>query len=242
MTGRTLCVVVEPAEAVRVLVVEDEQSVAAVISHALERDGYGVRHCDTAARALHLITTWRPDVILLDLTLPDADGESVARNVRAISDVPLLIVSGHGTEEDRLTGLRTGADDYIVKPFSTPELLLRIQAVLRRGHRGDGHSAERLAHGSIVMHLEERRVAVSGDDVDLSKKEFELLRMLLERPGRVVRRAELAAEVWGGTNDEIGKTLDVHVSWLRRKLGDDAQEPRYIETVRGIGFRLKSPD
>lgn len=236
----TLVDVTQSEGSVRVLVVEDEVSIATLMSRALDDGGYDVRHCDTAGRALHLLRTWLPEVVLLDLSLPDADGIDLERQIRSFSDVPLLIVSGRAAEDERLLGLRLGADDYIVKPFSMPELLLRIEAVLRRDRRAQ--AAERLAHGPIVMDLAERRVIVSGDELDLSNKEFELLRVLLERPGKVVRRNELASSVWGSTSDEIGKTLDVHVSWLRQKLGDSAQTPRYIETVRGVGFRLRESD
>ncbi len=212
------------------------------MSRALADDGYDARQCDTAMRALALMRTWIPQVVLLDLSLPDADGTDVERQIRATSDVPLLIVSGRAAEADRLAGLKLGADDYIVKPFSMAELLLRIEAVLRRDRRSASWSTDRLAHGPIEMDVEERRVALGGDELELTKKEFDMLRVLLERPGKVVRRGEIAATVWGSTSDEIGKTIDVHLSWLRQKLGDDAQSPRFIETVRGVGFRLRNTD
>jgi DNA-binding response OmpR family regulator len=224
--------------ALRVLLVEDDIQIAKPVRNALAREGYDVRHCDTARKALEAVRSWQPDMILLDLWLPDGDGRDVARQIRASSDVPLMMVSARGEEADRVAGLELGADDYLVKPFSLPELLSRIRAILRRSRPRGSWSAERLQHGPIVLDLEERKALLNGVELDLSNKEFEILRILMERPGKIVRRSELALAVWGTTAQGAGKTIDVHLSWLRSKLGDDPRAPRFIETVRRVGFRL----
>jgi two-component system KDP operon response regulator KdpE len=226
----------------RVLVVDDEHTSVDVLTRALGADGFDVRTCGTAQRARRLLRTWQPDVVLLDLALPDGDGEDVVQDVRARSDAALLIVTRRDADEDRIAGLDGGADDYVVKPCSAGEVVSRIRAVQRRRRPRGSWADRRIAHGPIVMDLEQRRVSLHGEHIELSKKEFELLRLFLERPGIVVRRGEVSSEVWGATPAETGKTIDVHVSWLRHKLGDDAQDPRYIETVRGVGFRLKEPE
>lgn len=222
----------------RVLVIEDEPEIAQILKTALRREGFEVRHGETAARANDLIRSWHPELILLDLNLPDADGRDLARQIRASSDVPLVIVSARSDEIDRITGLELGADDYIVKPFSVPELSSRIRALMRRSHRPAASESRRLTHGRIAMDLDERRTTLEDSELDLSNKEFEMLRILLERPGKVIRREEIASAVWGLSAKEAGKTIDVHISWLRSKLGDDPRRPRFIETIRGVGFRL----
>jgi DNA-binding response OmpR family regulator len=230
------------AVALRVLLVEDDFQIAKPVRNALRREGYDVRHCETAAKAFDAIRSWQPDLVLLDLWLPDGDGRDLARQIRMSSDVPLMMVSARGDEADRVAGLELGADDYIVKPFSMPELLSRIRAVLRRSRPRGSWGAERLQHGPIVLDLEERKALLAGEVLDLSNKEFEILRILMERPGKIVRRADLAMAVWGTTAQSAGKTIDVHLSWLRGKLGDDPREPKYIETVPRVGFRLIAAD
>jgi two-component system, OmpR family, response regulator RegX3 len=229
-------------QALRILMVEDDFQIAKPVRNALRREGYDVRHCETAQKALDSMRSWQPDLILLDLWLPDGDGRDIARQIRATSDVPLVMVSARGEETDRVTGLELGADDYIVKPFSLPELLSRVRAVLRRSRPRGSWGEQRLQHGPIVLDLEERKALLSGQQIDLSNKEFEVLKILMERPGKIVRRTELAMAVWGTTAQGAGKTIDVHLSWLRNKLGDDPREPRFIETVRRVGFRLITTD
>jgi DNA-binding response OmpR family regulator len=181
----------------------------------------------TAALAADL-----PDLVLLDLRLPDMDGTEVCQRLRARSEVPIIVVTAKGEEVDRVVGLELGADDYVVKPFGFRELLARIRAVLRRTRRGT--SEMRLVAGSLEIDLRARRVALAGREVELTPKEFDLLALLAADPGAVVSREHVLREVW--RTDWFGptKTVDVHVASLRKKLGD----PRWIETVRGVGLRL----
>jgi len=222
----------------RVLIIEDEFLIAKAVRNALQRDGHDVTIAGTGSGGLDLVTRWRPDVVLLDLMLPDTDGRDVARSIRASSDVPIVIVTARGEEADRITGLEIGADDYVVKPVSMGELLARVRAVTRRARGSTERPAERLSHKDLVVDLDEHRAFRGTSEVALSRKEFEILRMLMARPGRLVRRAELAHAVWGLGPEDVGKTMDVHVSYLRRKLDDNARDPAYIETVRGVGFRM----
>jgi DNA-binding response OmpR family regulator len=178
--------------------------------------------------------------VLLDVTLPDGDGRDVCRELRRESDVPIVMLTARGTETDRVVGLELGADDYVVKPFSSAELVARIRAILRRTETPasgtSGVSVQRL--GELEIDEPARRCTVEGESVELTLKEFDLLVRLAREPGRVVRRETLMADVWDENWWGSTKTLDVHVSSLRRKLGDDPVQPRFIHTVRGVGFRL----
>lgn len=211
----------------KVLVVEDDPAVAEPLLEGLRRHGLDVEHVAYAAQA---VTAARDvDVVILDLGLPDDDGLNVLRSVRATCEVPVIIVTARGDETDRVVGLELGADDYVVKPFSVRELSARIRAVSRR----------RRVEASIVtgrVHIDRsrRRAEFEGAPLDLTAKEFDLLAVLSEEPGRVVPRQELLSRVWDPVWHGSGKTLDVHVSSLRRKLPD----PAAIETVRGVGYRL----
>jgi two-component system response regulator RegX3 len=175
--------------------------------------------------------------------LPDGDGREVLREIRASSRVPVVMLTARGEEIDRVLGLELGADDYVTKPFSRPELVARIRAVLRRAEPSDGDEpAAMLEVGEVRMDLETRTVTKGGVPIELTVKEFELLRVLLSRAGKLVRRNELVHEVWDPNWFGSTKTLDVHLSALRKKLGDDPAAPRYIVTIRGIGFRFVTPD
>lgn len=222
----------------RVLIVDDEEALARAVRHALEREGYQVAVCDTGASAEKLAASWRPDVILLDLGLPDADGRDVARRIRAEDGVPIIMVTGRGEEADRVVGLEIGADDYVVKPFSLAELVARVRAVARRATGALVTQASALTFRDLTMDTVTYRVRRGTGDVPLTQKEFEVLRLLMQRPGAVVRRDEIVRAVWNTTPAEAAKTLDVHMSSLRKKLDDDPKAPRYIETVHGVGFRL----
>jgi len=224
----------------RVLVVEDESTIARPLRRALEREGYVVSLCETGHSALRLARTWSPDVILLDLLLPDMDGRDVAREIRSRSQVPIIMVTARGEEADRVSGLELGADDYVVKPFSVPELIARMRAVSRRIGTTPEASDSVLTFKDLKLDLGAYRAFKDGAELELTNKEFELLRMLLMRPGALVRRDEVVRAIWNMSLSESGKTLDVHVSGLRKKLGDDARRPRYIETVRSVGFRLST--
>ncbi|HVM11873.1 MAG TPA: response regulator transcription factor, partial [Actinomycetota bacterium] len=176
------------------------------------------------------------DLVLLDLMLPDGNGRDLFAEMRSTSDVPVIIVTARGEEVDRVVGLELGADDYVVKPFSARELVARIRAVLRRAAPGGGGGTIRI--GRVELDPEARLVTKDGEPVALAAREFDLLRLLMENAGRVLRREEIMDEVWDPHWFGPTKTLDVHISWLRKKLEDDAAEPRYITTVRRVGFRF----
>jgi DNA-binding response OmpR family regulator len=183
-----------------------------------------------------------PDLVMLDLNLPDGDGRDVCRELRRRSDVPIVMLTARGTEMDRILGLELGADDYVVKPFSARETISRIRAVLRRSvPRGEGEEKV-LRVGDLELDPGARSAHLSGNELDLSRKEFDLLAELMRHAGRVVKREDLMAKVWDVNWFGSTKTLDVHIGWLRRKLGDDPSDPRYIETVRGVGFRFAAPE
>lgn len=220
-----------------VLLVEDEQSIAEPFAHALARNGFRVTVARSGAEALELASSIDPDVVLLDLALPDGDGRDVCRQLRRASDVPIVIVTASGTVVDRVVGLELGADDYVVKPFAVGEVVARIRAVLRRGRASPEHAA--FTMGDLRIDPGARRVWLYGREVELTRKEFDLLGRLARDAGRVVTRESLMSDVWDVNWFGSTKTLDVHIAWLRRKLGDDPAAPTYIHTVRGVGFRLE---
>jgi DNA-binding response OmpR family regulator len=230
-----------------ILVVEDEESIAEPLAEALQRDGFEPVLAGTVAAALERLEAGMPDLVLLDVMLPDGDGRDVLRRIRSSSATPVIMLTARGEETDRVVGLELGADDYVTKPFSAAELSARIRAVLRRAGAREQPADEAaaqvatLAVGGVRLDPETRRATLEGDELELTLKEFELLRVLMESAGRVVRRERLMAEVWDTTWLGSTKTLDVHVSGLRRKLGDDPSDPRYLQTVRGVGFRFQAP-
>ena len=228
----------------RILVVEDEFSISEPFSRLLAREGFDPVVAPTVSEALDEFTRQRPDLILLDLGLPDGDGRDVAREVRRESDVPIIMLTARGTETDRIVGLEIGADDYVVKPFSSAEVIARIRAVLRRAP-SDGENQEDGREAIEVRGLRidpaSRKASLDGEDLELSRKEFDLLAEIAYASGDVVSREDLMSRVWDENWFGSTKTLDVHVGWLRKKLGDDASDPRWIETVRGVGFRLADP-
>jgi DNA-binding response OmpR family regulator len=224
----------------RILLVEDEESISDPFSRALAREGFEPVVARTAAEALKLAGLVDPELVLLDLMLPDGDGRDVCRELRKRSSTPIIMLTARGTETDRIVGLELGADDYVVKPFSSPELIARIRAVLRRSRRDDGNG--RLTFGELEVDVGARRVRVDDNELDLSRKEFDLLTVLAEAAGRVLTRDHLMARVWDENWFGPTKTLDVHIGTLRRKLGDDPAKPRYIHTVRGVGFRFATDE
>jgi DNA-binding response OmpR family regulator len=215
----------------RVLVVEDEKAIADPLAEGLRREGFIVTVAGTAAEAL---AAPESDVILLDLRLPDGDGLDVCRELRARSDVPIIVVTARGEEVDRVVGLELGADDYVVKPFGIRELIARIRAVTRRAQGRAQDAPVRI--GELELDERGRHASIRGEELDLTAKEFDLLAALARDPGAVVSRQRLLEDVWNTSWYGSTKTIDVHVAALRRKLGD----PRLIETVRGVGFRLHS--
>ncbi len=225
----------------RVLLVEDEPSIADPFAQALARNGFEPLIARTASEALRLGREANPDVVLLDLTLPDGDGRDVCRELRRTSDVPIIMLTARGTVTDRVVGLELGADDYVVKPFAVGEVVSRIRAVLRRARAAPSSPApepEVLSRGELRLDLGARRVWLEGAEMELTRKELDLLARLARDAGRVVSRETLMAEVWDENWFGSTKTLDVHIAALRRKLGDSPGAPRYIHTVRGVGFRF----
>ena len=227
----------------RILFVEDEQSISAPFSKALEREGFEPHVAATAARALQLQEQLEPDLILLDLHLPDGDGRDLCRTIRARSGVPIIILTARGTETDRIVGLELGADDYVVKPFSGPEVIARMRAVLRRVQPAEPEASEEpITIGGLHVDLAARRATLNGDELQLSRKEFDLLAELIRNAGKVVTREDLMDRVWDENWFGSTKTLDVHVRWLRGKLGESADNATYVQTVRGVGFRFRAPE
>ena len=239
------------ADRPRILFVEDEESISAPFSKALEREGFEPHVAATAARALQLQEQLEPDLILLDLHLPDGDGRDVCRALRRRSNVPIVMLTARGTETDRIVGLELGADDYVVKPFSGAEVIARIRAILRRTGRAPEEEATPaepatpeapITIGGLHVDLAARRATLEGQELQLSRKEFDLLAELMRNAGRVVTREELMDRVWDENWFGSTKTLDVHVRWLRGKLGETAENATYLQTVRGVGFRFRAPD
>jgi len=220
----------------RILVVDDEAKIAAVVTDYLQHAGFQVTVAGTAAAALELARSLQPDLVVLDLGLPDGDGLDVARALRRHSAVPIIMLTARTEETDRILGLELGADDYVPKPFSPGELVARIRAVLRRGERAPA-SATRVRAGDVVVDLERRVVTVADRAVDLTPTEFELLLTLAREPGRVFTRRQLLGAVPHADGDESDRAVDAHVKNLRRKVEDDPHRPTRVLTVHGIGYR-----
>ena len=226
-----------------ILLIEDETAISEPLAAALQREGFDPLVAGTVAEGLELFEKRSPDLVLLDVMLPDGDGRDVLRTIRETSRTPVVMLTARGEEMDRVLGLELGADDYVTKPFSAAELAARIRAVLRRA--GDEPAPEPgsvLESGDVRMDLGTHEATKNGALLELTVKEFELLRVFLERAGKLVKRDELVHEVWDPAWFGSTKTLDVHVSALRKKLGDDPADPRYIHTVRGVGFRFDPAD
>jgi DNA-binding response OmpR family regulator len=220
-----------------VLVVEDELSIARIMRDYLEHEGFQVEHAGDGDAALAAVRRNSPDLIVLDLRLPKRDGLDVAREVRRFSEVPIVMVTARGEEADRVAGLELGADDYIVKPFSPRELVARIRAVLRRtdAHRGAPETRE---VGDLRIDVDKMRTTVGGRAVDLTPTEFQLLTAMMRQPGRVFTRAQLLDALHGVAFESYERAIDAHVKNLRKKLEPEPAQPRYIQTVHGVGYRL----
>jgi DNA-binding response OmpR family regulator len=221
-----------------VLFVEDEPSISEPFSAALTREGFEPVVAGTLAEARALASSRPLDFVLLDLGLPDGDGRDLCRELRAASDVPIIVLTARGTELERVLGLELGADDYVVKPFSGAEVIARMRAVLRRARPAPAAVPGPAEIGPLRMDAGARRVWLDGEELQLSRKEYDLLAELVAHAGEVVTREDLMARVWDENWFGSTKTLDVHVRWLRGKLGDDPAEPRFLHTVRGVGFRF----
>ena len=225
----------------RVLVVDDEAPIVELVRGYLEREGMEVISAADGPTGLELIRQRAPDVVVLDVMLPGLDGFEVLRRVRAFSDAYVIMLTARAEEIDRIVGLSVGADDYLVKPFSPRELAARVRALLRRPRVGIGSDVEAWRVGELVVDPRRRSVSLRGAPVALTEIEFDLLATLIREPGVVHTRPQLLDRVWG--MDYVGDehVVDVHLANLRRKLGDNASRPSYVETVRGVGYRLKEP-
>jgi two-component system response regulator RegX3 len=227
-----------------VLMVEDEASITEPLSEALARDGFDTEVAGTVAEALELAARLEPDLVLLDVMLPDGSGYDVCRELRSRSQVPIIMLTARGEEIDRIVGLELGADDYVVKPFSAREVVARIRAVLRRAGAvaSDGEADAAIEIADLRLDAASRAVTLAGEPIELTRKEFDLLSLLMRNAGSVVSREQLIDEVWDVNWFGSTKTLDVHVSSLRRKLDEDPAAPRRLHTVRGVGFRFAAPE
>jgi DNA-binding response OmpR family regulator len=225
----------------RVLVVEDETAIAEPLVEHLTREGFDADLAGTIAGAAEIFEHQQPDLVLLDVMLPDGDGRDLCRDLRRVSDVPIIMLTARGEEIDRIVGLELGADDYVVKPFSAGELVARMRAIMRRG-RSTATRKEPITLGPITLDPAARTVTKGDEAIELAAKEFDLLHMLMAHAGEVVKREDIMDEVWDPHWFGPTKTLDVHISWLRKKIEDDAAKPRFITTIRGVGFRFASED
>ena len=222
-----------------ILVVEDDDAIRQGLVRGLGQRGLAVFSAPTGMAGLELAVTESPDVVLLDLGLPDVGGLQLLAMLRGVSAVPVIVVTAQDDDRAVVAALDAGADDYVVKPFGIETVAARIRAVLRRAGAGTAEAA--YVVGDLVIDPRTRTVTLAGEPVELSRKEFELLRALAARRGDVVTRRELLVEVWQQPYGGADRTVDVHLSWLRRKLGETAAAPRYLRTVRGVGVRLVDP-
>ncbi|MDG4860501.1 response regulator transcription factor [Streptomyces sp. T-3] len=227
-----------------VLVVEDDQFVRSALIRHLTEASHTVRSVGTALEALREVAHFRFDVVILDLGLPDLDGSEALKMLRGITDVPVIIATARDDEAEIVRLLNDGADDYLTKPFSVEHLSARMAAVLRRAGAGGGAAEAPLSRviqvGGLSIDPLRRQAQLDGSALDLTRREFDLLAFLAGRPGVVVPRKELLAEVWQQSYGD-DQTIDVHLSWLRRKLGETAAKPRYLHTLRGVGVKLEPP-
>ena len=221
------------------LIIEDDATIRTALVRALTARNHSTMTSPTAMDGLQSLVAHRPDVVLLDLGLPDLDGASLLAMIRSVSDVPVIVVSARDDGEGIVALLDAGADDYLVKPFAVDQLDARIRAVLRRAEQVVVTGP--VVVGGLVIDARSRTVALDGGTLDLSPKEFDLLYYLAERAGEVISKRELLAEVWHQPYGGADRTVDVHLHWLRRKLGETAEAPRYLHRVRGVGLRLVAP-
>ncbi len=220
-----------------ILMVDDEKKLVSVVRGYLEQAGFSVRVAYDGKQALTVFRHEKPNLVLLDLNLPEMDGLDVARTLRKESSVPIIMLTARVEEADRLIGLELGADDYIVKPFSPREVVARIRTVLRRVE-GEIAPAQILRAGDLLLDLDKHSVAVKGAPIELTPTEFDLLTALMQNPGRALTRMQLLDRVQGETYEGYERTIDAHIKNLRQKIGDDPKSPRYILTVFGVGYRF----
>ena len=224
----------------RILIVEDEESVLDPLELLLSKEGFTIETARDGREALEKFAKTNPDLILLDLMLPEVSGTEVCRQIRAKSQVPIIMLTAKDTEVDKVVGLELGADDYVTKPYSKAELVARIRAVLRR--QGDNTESDQgvITAGPVRIDVERHQVNINDDLISLPLKEFELLEFLVRNSGRVLTRAQLIDRVWGSDYFGDTKTLDVHVKRLRAKIESDPANPVYIQTIRGLGYKFEN--
>ena len=224
----------------RILLIEDEPGLADSVKYSLEAEGFEVEVASTGVSGLDAARTLDPDLVLLDLMLPEMSGLDICRQIRTSSDVPIVMLTAKDSEADKVTGLELGADDYMTKPFSMRELIARVRAHLRRAARTGvlADANEVLRGGPIELDIDAHVARVDGDQVELRPKEFELLESLMRRKNRLAARHALIDEVWGSSYFGDTKTLDVHIKRLREKLEKDSSDPKHIVTVRGLGYKF----
>ena len=224
-----------------ILVVEDDEAIRSAVRRGLAERGYAVASAGTGMSGLEQVLADHPQVVLLDLGLPDVAGLALISMIRAASQVPIIVITARDDDPTMVKALDSGADDYVVKPFGTDQVAARIRAVLRRTGADPGTPAEPVRVGELVIDERSRTVTLAGRPLELARKEFDLLLALASRPGEVVSKRELLADVWQQAYGGSERSVDVHLSWLRRKLGESAAEPRYLHVVRGVGVRLVDP-
>ncbi|MEP7359573.1 MAG: response regulator transcription factor [Anaerolineales bacterium] len=223
----------------RILIVEDETTLRETLALNLRAEGHEVIAAGDGAIGLHMAREQAPDLVILDLMLPELDGLSLCRMLRRDSNVPIIMLTARGTEMDKIAGLETGADDYVVKPFSLGELLARVRANLRRARTDTRSEASRLQSGDLALDLLARRALLAGEEIKLTHREFDLLAELMRNQGAVLSRDLLLTRVWGYDYGGDSHTVDVHVRWLREKVEVDPSAPTRITTVRGVGYRFE---
>jgi DNA-binding response OmpR family regulator len=222
-----------------ILIIEDDLNIRSAMARALAALGHDVVTEASGMAGLQASLDGNADVVILDLGLPDVDGGEVLRMIRAVRDVPVIVATARDDEREIVRLLDAGADDYVVKPFSSELLEARIRAVLRRGDQAAGPTVHEV--GGLRVDVDAREVQLDGMALDLTRREFDLLAYLIERAGAVVTKRQLLADIWRQPYGGADKTVDVHLSWLRRKLGESAREPRYLHTIRGVGIKLSAP-
>jgi DNA-binding response OmpR family regulator len=226
----------------KILVVDDERLIVDSVKYGLQKEGYVISVAYDGDQAIALVQQESPDLVLLDIQLPKKDGWAVCRAIRESSRVPIIMLTARGEEADKVLGLELGADDYLVKPFSMRELLARVRAALRRATEYVEPAPTRVNIGDIELDSKSHRALCGGKALELTRKEYDLLEALMSHAGEVIKRNDLIDKVW--ETDWVGdtRTLDVHIRWLREKIEKEPGKPRYIQTVRGVGYRFISPD
>jgi len=225
-----------------VTLIEDDLPIQKGVTRALEQRGHVVHAYGLPLAALTEITAEPPDVVILDLGLPEVDGLDLLKMLRAVRDVPVIVASARDDDRDIVAALDLGADDYVVKPFSAEQLDARIRAVMRRSGAGSGGASRAVTIGELAIDPAKREATLAGEPLELNRKEFDILAYLASRHGEVVSKRDLWRDVWHQPYRGTDKTIDVHLSWLRRKLGESSSAPRYLRTVRGVGVRLCAPE